>query len=62
LGPGGSLAVSRRSSVNDRGWQRRRQQPRQVKLVGDRVRGRIVLVDVKETNGHAGNGWVEAVV
>jgi hypothetical protein len=33
-----------------------------VKLVGDRVRGRIVLVDVKETNGQAGNGRVEAVV
>jgi MoxR-like ATPase len=46
----------------ERGWHRRRKQPRKVKLVGDRVRGRIVLVDVKETNGQAGNGRVEAVV
>jgi hypothetical protein len=33
-----------------------------VKIVGDAVRGRIVLVDVKETNGHAGNGRVGAGV
>jgi hypothetical protein len=35
----------------DHGWHRQRQQPRKVKLVGDPVRGRILLVDVKETNG-----------
>jgi hypothetical protein len=39
----------------DRGWHLRRKQPRLVKIVGDAVRGRIVLVDVKETNGHARN-------
>ena len=44
----------------DRGWHRRRKQPRQVKLVGDPARGRIVLVDVKETNGHTHNGRREA--
>jgi hypothetical protein len=27
-----------------------------VKVVGDPARGRIVLVDVVETNGQAGNG------
>lgn len=37
----------------DRGWHRRRKHPRRVKLVGDRVRGRILLVDVKEANGQA---------
>ena len=31
------------------------------RTVGDVVRGRIVLVDVKETNGHVGNGRVEVV-
>jgi hypothetical protein len=46
----------------ERGWHRRRNEPRRVKVVGDPLRGRIVLVDVKETNGHVGNGWVEAVV
>src|SRR5204863_3370630 len=46
----------------DRGWHRRRQHPRLVRIVGDPARGRIVLVDVKETNGHAGNGRVEAAV
>ncbi|MBV9125448.1 MAG: ATP-dependent Clp protease ATP-binding subunit, partial [Planctomycetes bacterium] len=35
----------------DRGWHRRRQQPRRVKLVGDPLRGRILLVEVKEANG-----------
>jgi dTDP-4-dehydrorhamnose 3,5-epimerase-like enzyme len=44
----------------DRGWHRQRQHPRQVKLVGDRGHGRIVLVDVKEGNGQAVNGRVEA--
>jgi hypothetical protein len=46
----------------DHGWHRRRKHPRRVKLVGDPVRGRIVLVDVKETNGHTGNGRLEATV
>jgi hypothetical protein len=44
----------------DRGWHRRRQHPRRVKLVGDLARGRIVLVDVKEGNGQALNGRLEA--
>ncbi len=39
----------------DRGWHRRRRHPRRVRLVGDPARGRIVLVDVKETNGHTRN-------
>ncbi len=43
----------------DRGWHRRRQQPRRVRLVGDPVHGRIVLVDVKEANGHTANGHRE---
>jgi MoxR-like ATPase len=42
----------------DRGWHRRRRHPRRVRLVGDAAHGRIVLVDVKETNGHARNGRV----
>jgi hypothetical protein len=42
-----------------RGWHRRRNQPRRVKLVGDVGRRRILLVDVKELNGHAGNGRLE---
>jgi MoxR-like ATPase len=46
----------------DRGWHRRRKHPRMVKIVGDAVRGRILLVDVKETNGQACNGQVEALV
>jgi hypothetical protein len=46
----------------ERGWHRRRNDPRKVKVVGDVGRGRIVLVDVSETNGHAGNGRVEAGV
>jgi hypothetical protein len=45
----------------DRGWHRRRKHPRRVKLVGDPVRKRIVLVDAQETNGHTGNGRVEAI-
>jgi MoxR-like ATPase len=40
----------------DRGWHRRRQHPRRVKLVGDAARRRITLIDVKEGNGVAGNG------
>jgi hypothetical protein len=40
----------------DRGWHRRRKHPRKVMIVGDPARGRIVLVDVKETNGQALNG------
>jgi hypothetical protein len=44
----------------DRGWHRQRNHPRQVKLVGDPLRGRIVLVDVQETNGHTGSGQLES--
>jgi hypothetical protein len=39
----------------ERGWHRRRNQPRRVKTVGDPAHGRILLVDVKETNGHNPN-------
>jgi hypothetical protein len=46
----------------DRGWHRRRKHPRQVKVVGDPARGRIVLVDVKETNGQAHNARTEGSV
>jgi MoxR-like ATPase len=46
----------------DRGWHRHRNHPRKVKIVGDPARGRILLVDVKETNGHTGNGRREAAV
>ncbi len=46
----------------ERGWHRRRQQPRRVKLVGDKGRGRIVLVEVKEIYSHTANGRVEAAV
>ena len=46
----------------DRGRHRRRQHPRKVKVVGDAARGRIVLVDVKETNGHTTNGRLETAV
>jgi hypothetical protein len=46
----------------DRGWHRRRKHPRKVKVIGDPVRGRIVLVDVKDTNGHTDNGRVESAV
>jgi hypothetical protein len=35
----------------DRGWNRRRKHPRNVKIVGDPVQRRILLVDVAETNG-----------
>jgi hypothetical protein len=42
----------------DRGWHRQREHPRRVKIMGDTVRGRIVLVDVKETNGATRNGRV----
>ena len=34
-------------------WHRHRKHPRRVKLVGDPARGRLLLVDVKETNGHS---------
>jgi AAA domain (Cdc48 subfamily) len=40
----------------DKGWHRHRKHPRKVKIVGDTARGRILLVDVKDTNGHAANG------
>jgi hypothetical protein len=46
----------------DRGWHRQRNHPRKVKLVGDPARGRILLVDVKETNGHTRNGRLEVAV
>ena len=39
-----------------------RKHPRKVKIIGDPVRGRILLVDMKETNGHTGNGRLEATV
>jgi hypothetical protein len=37
----------------DRGWNRRRKHPRNVKIMGDPVQRRIFLVDVAETNGMA---------
>src|SRR5579883_1228252 len=40
----------------DNGWHRLRKHPRRVKLVGDPIHGRILLADVEEMNGHAGNG------
>jgi hypothetical protein len=40
----------------DRGWHRHRNHPRHVKLVGDPAHGRILLVDVQETNGQARSG------
>jgi hypothetical protein len=46
----------------DRGWHRQRKQPRQVKLHGDPVRRRILLVDVKEMNGKAHHERLEAGV
>jgi hypothetical protein len=46
----------------EHGWHRRRKHPRKVKIVGDPIRRRILLVDVKETNGHTANGRLEAVV
>jgi hypothetical protein len=46
----------------DQGWHRRRKHPRRVMLVGDPPRGRILLVDVTETNGQTGNGHLEAAV
>jgi ATP-dependent Clp protease ATP-binding subunit ClpA len=44
----------------EHGWHRRRKQPRLVRLIGDPAHGRILLVDVKETNGHTHNGRLEA--
>jgi MoxR-like ATPase len=46
----------------DRGWHRRRNQPRRVKLVGDAAGGRILLVDVHEGNGEVCNGRQDAIV
>jgi hypothetical protein len=40
----------------ERGWHRRRQDPRKVKIVGDPARGRILLLDMQKTNGAAHNG------
>lgn len=37
----------------DKGWHRRRAHPRKVKIVGDVVNSKILLVDVAEGNGHA---------
>jgi hypothetical protein len=44
----------------EHGRHRRRNQPRRVKLIGDPLRGRILLVDVKEVNGHTHNRQLEA--
>jgi MoxR-like ATPase len=41
----------------DNGWHLCRQHPRRVKLVGDQVHGRILLVDVNEVNGQTFNGY-----
>jgi hypothetical protein len=46
----------------DRGWHRQRKHPRRVQLVGDPAHRRILLVDVKDGNGHLGNGRGEAAV
>jgi hypothetical protein len=46
----------------DKGWHRRRQHPRTVRLVGDPIHKRIVLVDVKELNGHTHHERLEVVV
>jgi hypothetical protein len=46
----------------DRGWHRLRERPREVRLVGDPARGRIVLADVAETNGQPHSVRVEAAV
>jgi hypothetical protein len=46
----------------DRGRHLCRKHPRLVKIVGDPERGRILLVDVKETNGHVRNGHAEAAM
>jgi hypothetical protein len=46
----------------ERGWHRRRKHPRRVTLVGDPKHGRILLVDVQETNGHSLNGRHETAV
>jgi MoxR-like ATPase len=43
----------------DRGWHRRRKHPRSVKIIGDPVRGRILLIDAKEANGPTRNGRSE---
>lgn len=46
----------------DRGWHLRRKNPRKVKIIGDRVHGRILLVDVKETNGQTHHARLEAAL
>jgi MoxR-like ATPase len=46
----------------ERGWHRRRQHPRRVKLVGDPLRKRILLFDVEEGKGQTFNGRLEAAV
>jgi hypothetical protein len=46
----------------DGGWHLGRKYPRQVNIVGGRARGRLLLADLKETNGQTSNGRLEAVV
>jgi hypothetical protein len=46
----------------DRGWHRHRKHPRRVRLVGDPIGERILLVDVKDGNGQTHNGRVEGAV
>jgi len=46
----------------DRGWHRQRKHPRRVKLVGDTLHRRILLLDVKEGNGQTTNGRLESAV
>ncbi|MBI1918659.1 MAG: hypothetical protein HYS12_28530 [Planctomycetes bacterium] len=46
----------------DRGWHRHRKHPRKVKIVGDPVRRRILLLDMTQTNGQTSNGRLEATI
>src|SRR5262245_39140876 len=57
---GGESARRFAEEQYDRGWHRRRKDPRRVKVVGDPARGRIVLVDVTETNGQPCTGRLGA--
>jgi len=45
-----------------RGWHNHRQHPRRVKIVADSSGERILLVDVKDANGQARNGRLEAAL
>ncbi|MBI1918667.1 MAG: hypothetical protein HYS12_28570 [Planctomycetes bacterium] len=47
-------------SVKDLEQYRHRKHPRKVKIVGNPVRRRILLLDVTQTNGQTGNGRLEA--